>query len=588
VYRATASGGPFARASTDVVLNTLFTDTGLTASTRYYYAVTTIDQAGNESAYSPVASASTTPPQLDGWPNELVDPSANSPTLGDIDGDGNIDVVVGNDRMYAWKFDGNEVVDGDEQALTWGVLSTLGDDFIGPSALAEFNGSPGLEIVAAAYTSKQVFVFDHTGTPLPGWPQPTIDLVRASVAIGDIDGDADFEILAIDQKAYLYAWHADGTEVIDGDANPATAGVFRRLPETNQWQYQSPAVADIDADGMDEVIVAAQDKKLYVLDEIGADQPGWPRTLPNYPGGGVVVGDIDNNGDLEIVVTTRSTGETYALNHDNTIMWQRWLQTNLFFNPCPSLADLTGDGKLEALIPSSNGRLYAVQFNGADAPGWPVVYSATSYTESSPVIADVSGDGVVDVLLGDEGKYINGWSASGAPLEGFPLVLKDSVRGTPAIVDLDYDGDVEVIAVGYDKTVYVWNLSTPFDSEAAPWPTFRANVHRSGRHGHDSPTPVSGGARAARFALGQNYPNPFNPTTTIAFDVPSAGRASLVVYDVAGARVRTLVDGGVTSGHHRVEWDGRNDARDPVGSGVYFYRLAANGAVLTKKMVLLK
>ncbi|MCI0453139.1 MAG: C25 family cysteine peptidase [Candidatus Latescibacteria bacterium] len=588
VYRATALAGPFVRVSADVVLNTLFTDAGLTASTRYYYAVTTVDDAGNESAYSPVASASTTPPQLVGWPNELVDPSANSPTLGDVDGDGSIDVVVGNDRMYAWRFDGDEVHDGDGQALTWGVLSTLGDDFIGPSALAEFNGSPGLEIVAAAYTSKQVFVFDHTGTPLPGWPQPTVDLVRASVAIGDIDGDTDFEILAIDQEGYLYAWHANGTEVIDGDADPTTNGVFRRLPDTNQWQYQPPAVADIDADGKDEVIVAAQDMKLYVLNEVAADEPGWPRTLPNFPGGGVVVGDIDDDGDLEIVVTTRNTGETYALHHDNTVMWQRWLQTNLFFNPCPALADLTGDGKLEALVPSSNGRMYAVQFNGTDAPGWPVVYSTTAYTESSPVVADVDGDGVVDVLLGHEGKFITGWSALGVALEGFPLVLKDAVRGTPAVADLDYDGDVEVVAVGYDKTVYVWDLSTPFNPDAAPWPMFRANVHRNGRHGHDTPTPVSGGARAARFALGQNYPNPFNPTTTIAFDVPSTGRVSLIVYDVTGARVRTLVDQSVRAGGHRVEWDGRNDARNPVGSGVYFYRLAANGAVLTKKMVLLK
>ncbi len=588
VYRATASAGPFVRASADVVSNTMFTDTGLTASTRYYYAVTTVDQAGNESAFSPVASASTTPPQLSGWPNELVDPSANSPTLGDIDGDGNIDVVVGNDRLYAWKFDGSEVHDGDGQALTWGVLSTLGDDFIGPSALAEFDGNPGLEVVAAAYTSKQVFVFNHVGAPLPGWPRPTIDLVRGSVAIGDIDGDFDFEIVAIDQEGYLYAWHHDGTEVIDGDANPATIGVFRRLPDTNQWQYQSPAVADIDADGKDEVIVAAQDKKLYVLNEIAADLPGWPRTLVNYPGGGVVVGDIDANGDLEIVVTTRSTGETYALNHDNTVMWLRWLQTNLFFNPSPALADLTGDGKLEALIASSNGRLYAVQYNGSDAPGWPVVYSATTYTESSPVVADVNGDGNVDVLLGDEGKYINAWSAAGVFLDGFPLVLKDSVRGTPAITDLDYDGGVDVVAVGYDKTVYVWNLSAPYDPEAAPWPTFRANVHRNGRHGHDTPTTVPGRTSVVRFALGQNYPNPFNPTTTIAFDVPSAGRVSLVIYDVTGARVRTLVDGDVRAGAHRVAWDGTNEARERAGSGVYFYRLATGGKVLTKKMVLLK
>jgi len=533
VHRATAAAGPFVRATGDVVANTFFTDVGLTASTRYYYAVTTIDEAGNESVFSPVASASTTPPQLIGWPNELNDASANSPTIGDIDGDNDLDVVVGNDRLYAWQFDGQEVVDGDDQALTWGVLTPLGDDFIGPSALADFDGAPGIEIVAAAYTSKQVFIFNGAGQPLPGWPQPTIDFVRASVAIGDIDGDGDFEVLAVDQEAYLYAWHGNGTEVVDGDANPATTGVFRRFPDTNQMQYQSPAVADIDGDGKDEVIIATQDKKLYVLNEMAADEPGWPRTLANFAGGGVAVGDIDNNGDLEIVVTTRGTGEITALHHNNTVMWQRWVSIGLFFNPSPTLADLSGDGKLEAIIAASNGRLYAFQFNGTELPGWPVVYSNTTYTESSPVVADVSGDGMVDVLLGDEGKNINGWSATGVPLEGFPLVVKDSVRGTPAITDLDHDGSVDVVAVGYDKTVYVWDLPTPYDATLAPWPMFRANVHRNGRIGHDTATAVRGDI-PARFSLGQNYPNPFNPTTTIAFDIPSTARVSLVVYDVRG------------------------------------------------------
>ncbi len=587
VYRATAPAGPFVRATTDAVANPLFTDTGLTASTRYYYAITTIDDAGNESAFSALASASTTPPQLFGWPNELIDPSANSPTVGDIDGDGDLDVIVGNDRMFAWQFDGQEVVDGDSQALTWGVLSSLGDDFIGASALANFDGTPGLEIAAAAYTSKQMFIFDGAGQPLPGWPQPTVDLVRANVAIGDLDGDGDFEVVAIDQEAYLYAWHHDGTEVVDGDANPATHGVLRRFPDTNQWQYQSAALADIDSDGKDEVIVATQDKKLYVLNEAGLDEPAWPRTLLNFAGGGVAVGDIDANGDLEIVVTTRNTGETYALNHNNTVMWQRWLPCQLFFNPSPVLADLTGDGKLEALIASSNGRLYAVQYNGSDAPGWPVVYATSTYTEASPLVADVSGDGSVDVILGDEAKYINAWSSTGVPLDGFPLVLKDSVRGTPTITDLDFDGNVDIIAVGYDKTVYVWDLPTPYNDQLAPWPMHRANVHRNGRIGHDAATPV-GGTAPARWALAQNYPNPFNPTTTIAFDIAKAGRATLVVYDVTGARVRTLVDGAVQAGPHRLTWDGRNDQRQPVGSGVYFYRLSTGGKSLTKKMVLLK
>jgi flagellar hook assembly protein FlgD len=61
-----------------------------------------------------------------------------------------------------------------------------------------------------------------------------------------------------------------------------------------------------------------------------------------------------------------------------------------------------------------------------------------------------------------------------------------------------------------------------------------------------------------------------------------------VVYDVTGARVRTLVEGEVSGGKYTVEWDGRNDRGQTVGSGVYFYRLVERNFTQTKKMILLK
>ena len=76
--------------------------------------------------------------------------------------------------------------------------------------------------------------------------------------------------------------------------------------------------------------------------------------------------------------------------------------------------------------------------------------------------------------------------------------------------------------------------------------------------------------------LYQNYPNPFNPSTIIAFYLPRAGHVSLVIYDVTGSAVRTLVDGAESRpGAIRSLWDGTNDDGVQVGSGVYYYRLRA-------------
>jgi hypothetical protein len=257
--------------------------------------------------------------------------------------------------------------------------------------------------------------------------------------------------------------------------------------------------------------------------------------------------------------------------------------------------------------------------------------------------------------------------------------MNDAVRATPAICDLDKDGDVEVIAAGWDKTVRVWDFPKMFNPQKAPWAKYRANLYNDGNVTTQLPTPVAGarfvfsvgegrlelvwnvpaeaggrfsveradvvggiaspwrrvaadvrmgadlavrlvqkdlemGAHYAyrlvgetgevvhetagiyipvtRAALGQNFPNPFNPTTQIEYWVPDgAGRAaavSLEVYDIHGARVRTLVAASQPAGRYRVEWDGRNNAGTTVGSGVYFYRLVTAQFSATKKMLLLK
>jgi hypothetical protein len=88
--------------------------------------------------------------------------------------------------------------------------------------------------------------------------------------------------------------------------------------------------------------------------------------------------------------------------------------------------------------------------------------------------------------------------------------------------------------------------------------------------------------------LHQNYPNPFNPVTTLSFYMPEAQHVSLVIYDVLGRRVRSLLEENMQYGGHEVLWDGRNDKGELVGSGVYFYRLVAGKNVFTRKLTLLK
>jgi hypothetical protein len=88
--------------------------------------------------------------------------------------------------------------------------------------------------------------------------------------------------------------------------------------------------------------------------------------------------------------------------------------------------------------------------------------------------------------------------------------------------------------------------------------------------------------------LSQNHPNPFNPVTTIAYSIPEAGHVTVEVYNVCGQRTATLVDEHMSAGGHEVVWRGISDDGEPVGSGIYFYRITVGEFSTARKMILLK
>jgi hypothetical protein len=88
--------------------------------------------------------------------------------------------------------------------------------------------------------------------------------------------------------------------------------------------------------------------------------------------------------------------------------------------------------------------------------------------------------------------------------------------------------------------------------------------------------------------LQQNYPNPFNPKTRIDYTLPHPAEVRLEIYNLAGQRISTLVQGRREAGFHHIIWDGRDRAKHPVASGVYLARLSTREMVCSRKMLLLR
>ena len=93
---------------------------------------------------------------------------------------------------------------------------------------------------------------------------------------------------------------------------------------------------------------------------------------------------------------------------------------------------------------------------------------------------------------------------------------------------------------------------------------------------------------ANNFTLKDNYPNPFNPLTTISYELLTDGIVNIVIYDLIGKKIKTLVSGFQTAGSKNVNWNATNNQGQPISAGVYLYSIEAGDFRQTKKMILLK
>lgn len=599
LYRAFDDGSPMVRVTVAPVRAIPeFENAGLALLSRYRYSVSAVDSSGNEGALSAPLVASTTPPAAPGWPAGLGQPTSSNVCIGDLDGDGLPELVVGADYLYAFHADGTEVRDGDANPVTTGIFSTLLHNIASSPAIADvdLDGTP--EIIAASWNDSLVAVFRPDGTLLPGWPKKGSAPFWSSPAIGDIDGNGGPDIVIGSNSSRIYAWHADGSEVRDGDSNAATDGVLFVPIGT---VISSPAIADLDGDNVREIVFGTSAGRVYVMHHDGV-VAGWPFVASGLFSSSPAIGDIVPGGAREIVMAS-SGDSVYVLSAAGTRApgWPRPLEltTGNGRTPSAALAPLRahlGDPSLHVVIAGADGAVRAYEPSGAVIAGFSSLSFGAS-TEASPTVADLEGDGACEIVIAAEDRRLYAYRYDGAAVSGFPIEIGAEARSTPAIWDLDGDGAAEIALAGWDRKLHVWRYPGNFSPLSAPWPMWRHDNWHTGlmsfpilTHAEPPPAPGPGLAPPARPWLSQNRPNPFNPSTVIGFGVPGPERADvrLRVYDVSGRLVSTLVSRRFDPGYHEVRWDGRADRGGALASGVYLLRAEIGPATFSRKLALIR
>lgn len=469
--------------------------------------------------------------------------------------------------VYAGSADAADVdADGDQDLLFSG-LSATGD----PVSILHLNTGGG------SYTT--------VNDPIPGY-------ANGSIEFGDYDVDGDQDILAMGRKI-------DGTLSVDVYANDGAGAFSLDHTVSTDLSFGSARWGDYNADGLPDILISGGRISPNILDgalQVHLQGNGFSTVQSELPGaaaGSAEWADFDNDGDLDVIVAggkfligDTSIGRLYEQGANGLLR-----HVSNFSSPFPAsvqVGDMDGDADIDLSIAGLGNRKRAalIQYRNTSRlvnhpPTIPVANSATvdggvvtlSWSASEDV--EVSSDALTYALrVGTAPGASDVMIAASTTDDGHRLYARHGNAGHNTRWTLDLPNGTYYWSVQAVDNSYT---GSPFSTEGS------FTITESGKGvatGTDNP--------ADQFSTGltTTYPNPFTQTTTVGYEMTSPGNVSIAVYNVLGQKVRTLLDGSVSSGPGEISWDGRGDNGARAGAGVYLLRFESGDVLRTSSVVL--
>ncbi len=324
-------------------------------------------------------------------------------------------------------------------------------------------------------------------------------IMENAPVLANADADSDLEIFISVFNGNLGGTPAKGSYVYMLKYNSGKLDIVSGFPiysNASAYTIHSPSYLDPDNDGNKELIFNCGSKILvYRLPgPVKVTEYTLPRTIQTS----LSYCDIDSDGKLEILALTESYGsygKLFALTFNGTSLSvlsytsggiDLDMKPNDFYDLTPpvSFADIDDDGDVE-IIALTASKLYVFNSNFTNFGNFPAALDArvTKNNSSAPATADLNGDGYLDILFMDKNYRVWCYSgADGSVLPGFPVQINDMDRNemtSPAIADLDGDGDLEFAVGTRDGVMVVYDYKTK-TSNRPVFANYRGDIYNSG------------------------------------------------------------------------------------------------------------
>ncbi|MGB9721041.1 MAG: T9SS type A sorting domain-containing protein [bacterium] len=276
-----------------------------------------------------------------------------------------------------------------------------------------------------------------------GWPrliEGGVDF--SSPVLIDVNGDDTLEILVAGNTHWIYLFNHHGENL---PGWPKSTGAAPGIAETS-----SPSVGDIDNDGEMEIVYASNSGDLFAWEIDGNVIPGFPVSLgDNVIRACTMLEDIDGDDTLEICIGTGvSLYKFFVFRHNGSLLFSRNVEYRI--HSTAAAADLDNDQEMEIIHGVDRNvqyGVYAWESDGDTCQGWP--QATGHHVDASPVLADIDGDSLYEVFVGSIDNRMYGWNYLGQPLPSWPNIVGNGVYegiiSSPAIGDIDNDGILDIV-----------------------------------------------------------------------------------------------------------------------------------------------